>query len=587
MPTDTEPTLALTGAQTGMWLAQRFAAGRLDYSIAHYIEITGALDPALFKCAVREVFDACEAVRARIVVTAGVPRQVIADTSSFTMPYLDVSGQPRPRDAAMSWMSNELDAPLSSEGGPLYSTALVKVSEDTHFWYMRCHHIAMDGFSAALFVQRTASVYTNLAAGSRPGEGFSGGLRELLDQEAAYRESDAFRADREYWAAKLADRPAPVTFGHADSRHRPGRSRVTRYLEQSEVDAVHALARRAGVVLATVFVAAQFLFVARLTGMRDIVLGFPVTARFGRSARNIPGMVSNVVPLRLIVDPTVPLAEFLGAVSTEMRLALRHQRYRYEDLRHDLGLREDSGPLLGAHVNLQLFDYDLRFADSVAIPHNLTNGPVEDLALVIYGGAEGAPLQVDLDGNSELYGPSDLAGHLESVLRLVTTMSTSDSNRPVGDLDVLDSEDRRRLLIEYNDTGRDLPATTVTALIEAQVARTPDAVALMFRDESLTHVELNERVNRLAHLLAARGIAPEDLVALAVPRSAEMIVSLLAILKAGAAYLPIDPDYPADRVGVLLADARPALVICTTATAHRLSGTTTPQLLIDTEPISR
>ncbi|MGH3853382.1 MAG: amino acid adenylation domain-containing protein, partial [Pseudonocardiaceae bacterium] len=574
----TGSTLALTSAQTGIWLAQRFTIGRLDYSIAQYVEITGPLDPALLVRAAEEAFTESDTLRARIVVTDGAPYQSIDDTASFVMPRIDFSGRPDGREAARRWMADELEVPLAPEDGRLYSFALLTISANTHFWYLRCHHIALDGFSGALYLRRAAAVYTSLIDGGHPERAF-GRLADLLDQDRAYRESSAFTADRDYWAAKLANLPAFVTLGHADPHRSPGRTRATAHLAQPVMDGLIQTATQARVPLPVLFVAAQFIFLTRLTGETDIVLGLPVTARFGQAAKNVPGMMSNIVPLRLAVDPATPRNEFLTRVATEMRLALRHQRYRYEDLRRDLGLSEDSGPLVGPHVNIMVFDYDLWFVGSKGTPHNLTIGPVEDLALAVYGGAADTPWRLDLDGNSELYRSVELTAHLHRLLRVLTDLSASDHARPISDIDVLAARDRHRLLVDWNDTARALPATTVSELFEAQVTRTPAGQAVVFRDESVTYDELNRRANQLAHLLVARGIGPEDVVAVAVPRSIELVVSLLAVLKAGAAYLPIDPDHPADRVAVMLRDARPLLVLRAPDTGHQLSASTTPPAL--------
>ncbi|UZI32654.1 non-ribosomal peptide synthetase [Streptomyces sp. VB1] len=573
--------LALTSAQAGMWLAQRFAADRLDYSIAQYVEIRGALDTRLFVRAARRAFDEADAVRVRFVETQGDPVQLLDPDRSCAVPVLDFTDRPRPAEAARRWMADELDRPLSLEGGRVLSLALLKVSEETHYWYLRAHHAVLDGYSGSLLVRRAADVYRALVEGGPVPECPYGAAEDLLAHDRDYRESPAFAADRSYWAQTLADHRVPASFGRAGHGRTPGRIRVSALLDQERINALRSVAASCRVALPALFVAVELLHVARLTGERDITLGLPVTART-RAVRATPGMVSNVVPLRLTIDPDERLSALLGRIGKAMRLSLAHQRYRYEDIRRDLRLSDDGEPLTGPHVNLQIFDYELDFAGARASVHNLTNGPVEDLAFVVYSGTADTPWRVDLDANAELYGTVDLAVHQEAVLRLIDGLTAAGADTVVGTLGVLAPAEERRILTEWNDTAHRYPDTTLPELFEAQAARTPGREAVVYLGEALSYEELDTRADALAHVLRGLGAGPEGLVALAVPRSAELIVSLLAVLKTGAAYLPLDPDHPAERIAAMLADACPTVLVTTTAALGRLpSAEALPRLLLD------
>src|SRR6201999_2268798 len=177
------------------------------------------------------------------------------------------------------------------------------------------------------------------------------------------------------------------------------------------------------------------------------------------------------------------------------------------------------------------------------------------------------------------YSAKDLADHQQRLVRLVEAI-VRDPDLPIGNIDILDAAERGRVLVEWNDTARAVPQTTLPALIEAQVARRGDAIALVCEDTTLSYAALNARANQLAHLLIAQGAGPEQIVALALPRSAELIVGLVAIIKSGAAYLPLDPDYPADRLAFMLADAKPVCLITSNAVAQRLPEAA-PRLVLD------
>ncbi|MFF7070322.1 amino acid adenylation domain-containing protein [Streptomyces pseudovenezuelae] len=572
----------LTTAQTGMWLAQRLAREGLDYSVAVYVDIVGPLRSDLLVRAARETLAEWPGMWARIDESGPEPVQVVDGSAEFTMPCLDFRGRERSFEAAEEWMADALGVPLAPERGRMFSLALIRVEDGRHLWFLRGHHVAMDGFSGALFVRRAAAVYTALAEGRTPeGPGFAP-FGEQVRMDRDYRKSRAFAADREFWTAKLAGSPAPAEFGKAERNRPVGRGRVTAVLEKERATALQGLADRCGVTLPTVFAAASVLYTARLTGEPDVVLGLPVTARFGMLSRNLPGMMSNVVPLRVRANPGKSLESLLESVSAEVRLCLRHQRYRYEDLRSDLGSGDERKPLVGPHVNLQFFDQEVRFGDSTAAVHNLTNGPVDDLAFVFYPDVHGDRCRMDVDGNSELYDPRDLTVHRDGLLRLLEHMAAAEPGTPCGTLDVFRPDDLARLLVAHNATRSAYGPETVLDLIQARAAASPENHAVVDARETLTYRELNERANRFARLLLARGLGPEDIVALAVPRSVDLMTALLAVLKTGAAFLPVDPEYPADRIAQLLDDTHPALLITTRDTRSRLpEAAGTPRLLLD------
>ena len=215
------------------------------------------------------------------------------------------------------------------------------------------------------------------------------------------------------------------------------------------------------------------------------------------------------------------------------------------------------------------FDYDFRFAGCAAIAKNLSLGPVDDISISVYDRSDGGPIQIDFDANPARYDTDDLAGYQERFLRLLEG-AVGDPGRSISALEILSAAERRVLLHDWNDTARALPPTTLPGLFAAQAVRTPEAIAVVGDDQNLSYGELEARANRLAHHLRALGVGPEVVVGLCVERSAAMVVGLLGILKAGGAYLPLDPSYPAERLGFMLADAGTPVLVATDALAATL-----------------
>ncbi len=330
------------------------------------------------------------------------------------------------------------------------------------------------------------------------------------------------------------------------------------------------VASRAGSTLSQIITAAIAAYLNRLTGADEIILGMTVTARLGAVTRNL-GMLSNVLPLRLMACADMTVSQLIQQGGQKSRQGLRHQRYRSEELSRELGLTAANRRLFGPTVNVMLFDYDLSFSGHSATTHNLSTGVAEDISIVVYGRSEDGGLRVDFDANPNLYTIDDLLTHQRRFLMFLETVAGNPEER-IGRIDLLTAEERRQILEARNKTARAIPQVTLVELFEEQVRRTPEAEAVIYEEQELTYRELNERANRLAHLLIGEGVGPEVVVALALPRSLEMVVALLGILKAGAAYLPIDADYPAQRLAYMLEDAQPYCVLTMTEFTSRLNG---------------
>jgi nonribosomal peptide synthetase DhbF len=307
--------------------------------------------------------------------------------------------------------------------------------------------------------------------------------------------------------------------------------------------------------------AAVALYEHRRTGARDVVVGLTVAGRVGEASRATPGMLANSVPVRLTVRPGMRLADLLAQVDERMREAVEHQRYRAEDLHRDLGLSRGPGTAYAPMVNLIGFDYDISFAGHCCTAHNLSFPLAADLMITVWDRRDGTGPHMRLHAPPGAPGAADPAGTQRRLLDFLAYVADADPGLPVGRLDALPAGERRQLLALGDAAAAAAPAAPVGALFEAQVRRTPRAPALVSGATTVSYAELNARANRLAHALAARGIGAEDVVALVLPRSVDLVVAELVVLKAGAAYLPVDPGYPPARREFMLADARPALVL--------------------------
>ncbi len=574
------PVLA---GQSGIWYGQRLGVPGQAFTVSQYTDISGAVDVAGLAAAVRRAVGETEAIRVRFAEADGRPVQFDDPRDDWALPVLDLSAEPDPAAAATAWMRREQARPAGPAGaGPLFTVTLLRLAAGRHYLHQRVHHIAADGYSGGLFVRRVADLYTAWAAGrTAPPSGF-GTLAALAAEERAYRDSEQYTLDREHWLARLAGRPEPLSLSHRPAV--PPQAdflRATAGIPDDRSRLLRAVARRGTAPWPTVVFAAVAGYLHRMTGGTDVALGLTVANRRTPLARRTPGMLSNLVPLRLPVDPRDTLDGLVARTRAELRQALAHQRYRREDLVRDLGTQTAARKSFGPIVNVMAFDQDLRFGEHPAVLCDLANGPVEDLAVAVCGRTGGTGLQVHFDANPRLYTAAELDGHQRRFLRLLDDL-LDHPGRPLGDVDLLTADERGTLLGAWQGRGVPLEPLTVTALFERQAARTPQAVAVVSGERSLTYAELNGTANRLARLLAARGAGPGTLVAVALPHTADLVLALLAVLKSGAAYLPLDPGHPAERTATVLAEARPVCAVAAAGAADTLAAAGVPVLPPDT-----
>ncbi|RST22916.1 non-ribosomal peptide synthetase, partial [Streptomyces sp. WAC04770] len=332
----------------------------------------------------------------------------------------------------------------------------------------------------------------------------------------------------------------------------------------------------------------------RLTGTGEAVIGLPVSNRTGSVLARLPVTAVNVVPLRIAVDEREPVGDLLRRVVKTLRRQRRHQRYRGEQLRRDLGLFGHGKRLVGPQLNIKPFTTRLTFGECEGTVHSLAAGAVEDLTVTVsgQGGPDGLTgLGLVVDGNPEVYGTEELDTHLHRFAALLDRLSRCATDTPVGRLALVDGAERHRILEEFNaPADDDAPAPDLFEGFAEQARRTPEAVALRCGEQTLTYAELAARVDRLSDVLRARGAGRGTLVAVALPRGEALLVTLLAVAAAGAAYVPLDPRYPADRLRYMLDDSRPLLLVTDRTPDDGPvpgGGTATPVLTVDSGGTAR
>ncbi|MDI9915299.1 non-ribosomal peptide synthetase [Rhodococcus sp. IEGM 1379] len=573
-------SLALTGAQLGIWNAQRLDPESRSYLVGEVLEISGddAIDTALLTQAIKATIGEAETMRLRMVETEDGPRQIISDTPLRDIPITDLRAERDPISVANALVDAERSR--ASEycrlmvDRPLYTYSLIRLS-DREVWCIQLyHHLIVDGYSAAMISRRVAAHYTALKHGTEIAPTRFGSIAQLVAEDEDYRAGEQFGRDRDYWRDVLT--PLPALDGRGQQVAGPAERtiQVRDVISAKTLTDLKAAADATGTTWAEALIACYGAFLHRLLGETDVVIAMPLMARVGRTALRTPAMAVNVLPLRLTVRSHDRLSNLSKQVAESMKSLRAHQRYRGENLARDLGVAGTGALLHGIGINLKAFDFALDFAGAVGVLRNVAGGPPEDLGLTVTPIADGEVLlgfEVDARTNTRDSVSRRLAGFVSVINAMV-----GEDDPAVGHVDMVPALEGAGLLADRVSAPIVGRVDLVPDVFDQVVADHADTTVLVCGEERLTAAELGARVHRLARALRARSVGPDDIVGIALPRTADMIVALLATLDAGAAYVALDPQHPGERLRDLIDDAQPKVVLTTGAVAEQLSGDSRP-----------
>ncbi|MFI9506591.1 amino acid adenylation domain-containing protein [Nocardia sp. NPDC052566] len=579
----------LSPAQLGMWYAQQLDPGVPLYE-AQYIEMVGPLDIELLRKASTQGALEFGSGLLRLTEKDSRPWQVVDQRIEPEVTYLDLSDAADPDAEAMRWMRADVTAPIDLLGEPLGVSALIRVGPQRVLWYSRVHHIELDGFGSASLLYRVAELYNAALAGTEPKPAGAASLRELHEVEMSYRDSSRFRTDAEYWAQRTAGMPDRCSLVEAAApAHALGRQHRI-MLSDNQSERLDGAAKRLEVGAPALLMAALALYYARLTGQRDVVLSLPVSGRTTALLRRSGGMLANVVPLRVEVTDTSTIADIVAAIRVEVSGALRHQRFRHEEMRQ--GEVGGGRGFVGPVVNIMLFPTEVDFTGVRSSLHVLTSGPIEDLFVNLYQHGAQSPIHVDFHANPALYDAESLARHHNRFMVLFESMLAAAPDTPVRELDYF-LDDERELTAGMQGAAAPDPRLLPQVLEAGLRAAGPAAPAVLCGERTLSYGELDVLSNRLARRLIDRGAGPETSVLVALPRSVESVLALWGVARSGAAYVPVGNGVPAGRVAQMAAESGARLGITVSAQLPELPDGITwitlddPDVLADSTGLGR
>ncbi|HEX8317855.1 non-ribosomal peptide synthase/polyketide synthase [Longimicrobium sp.] len=589
-PMDRTAPIPLSFAQQRLWVMEQLGDLGSTYHIPMHLRLRGELDRGALVRSLGRIVARHEALRTTFPAVDGEPVQHIAPAGESAFPLVehDLHALAEAEDELRRLVSDEAGAPFDLARGPLVRGRLVRMAADDHVLLLTMHHIVSDGWSMGVLHRELGALYAAFACGEPDP------LPPLRVQYADYAawhrrwvEGPAVEAQAEYWTQTLAG--APELLELPTDHPRPAKQNFAGATLNVELDealtaALKALGQRHGATLYMTLLAGWAAVLARLSGQDEVVVGTPTANRLRSEIEGLIGFFINTLPVRVDLSGAPTVAEALGRVKARALEAQQNQDIPFEKV------VERVRPARSL-AHSPLFQVMLAWQNAPASPLELPRlslAPADaaprvtakfDLLLSL--SEEDGRITGEVEYATALFEQATVERWLGYLRRVLEAMA-ADDGRDIDRLPMLAEAERALVLREWNATEAAYPREAcVHELVEAQVARTPGAVAVVFEDQHVTYAELNARANRLAHHLRALGVGPDARVAICVERGPEMVAGLLAILKAGGAYVPLDPAYPAGRLRTMLEDSAPAALVTQSALAGTFAGVDVPVVELD------
>ncbi|WP_211470774.1 non-ribosomal peptide synthetase, partial [Collimonas humicola] len=554
----------LSSVQQVVWLDQMLNPDIPYYNIGLAVQIDAAVDPLLLQQAIRDFAMANDASRLTLVKAGGVAQQQVLPSLEFVLPVLDLSGAADGDQHARQHMERVFKQAFDLYGGPLWKMELIRVSPVRYYWLLCYHHLVADGISTSQSFVSIAKAYNRLLGLDSTVAETAPSYLDFIAKDQDYFASSRFALDKEFWRQRFTQLPARLVAGDSAlaAKTLAPSEQVYWPIQRPLFEKMTAFASGHGFSGSDFMLALTSIYFARVVDLEEVVIGVPVHNRSNAREKNTFGMFSSIIPVGFALDRQQPFVHAMAAVAKEMRRCYRHQRFPIAEINrlHNV-VQNGYRQLFDVSLSFEVFNTDFPMgagmASGVELDHGFEQTP---LAISVQDFHRDQDVLVVFDYNTRHFTRDEIV-RMQSRMALLMDAVLSGADCPIDQLPLLTAAERHQIVCGWNATQAGYPAPLLQQLFEAQVEKTPDAVAVVHGQAQLSYAELNRQANQLAHYLRELGVQPDDRVAICVERGLTMVVALLGVLKAGAAYVPLDPAYPADRLAHMLNDSAPRAVL--------------------------
>ncbi|EGO65810.1 non-ribosomal peptide synthetase [Acetonema longum] len=558
---------ALTAYQRDIWLEQCLYPGKPIYNLGGYMEIKGEMDVPALSRSIAAVIRHNDSFRSNIAKKNGEPCLKILPELAYEVPFHDFSQQENAYEYCLDWLNREFLTPMAF-GENLFQFALVKCDAGTYFWLMKVHHIIIDGMGLSIMYRQVIENYNQLLAGASELDRITYSYTDFVAEHQRYLASAAFLNDKAFWQEKYRTIPEPLFSRNAESDDAAAgvtSDRISFAVKRSLYNQIIAFSEAQGCSVFHFLLAVLFLYFSRLCGKDEVVIGVPILNRSKAKYKQTLGLFANVMPLKLQPGKDLTFIQLMLYIRNELMECYRHQKLPFGEIYRTVfnGAVEKSNiyDLSLSYINRD-FSENYHTASDYQIVSLSHRHERTALTIFVRDYNEERDVVFDFDYQTALFAKfvpiENVISHFSHLLAAVL----ANSGESFAEIEMMPEEERRKVLRAFNNTqaGYDRDKT-IHALLEDQAEQRPERPAAVFEGRQLTYRALNARANQLARVLRHKGVKPDSIVGIMTERSLEMVIGVMAVLKAGGAYLPIDPNYPADRIQYMLQDSAAAILL--------------------------
>ncbi|MCP3738293.1 amino acid adenylation domain-containing protein [Rossellomorea sp. BNER] len=567
-PVSIQSHYPVSSAQKRVYILQQLEREATHYNMFGALLLEGLLDQERLEQAFQELIRRHESLRTSFEVVNGEPVQYVHSKVCFRL-----NVRKGTKGEARNWI-HELIQPFELNQAPLFRAELIQLEPERNLLLIDLHHIIADGVSVDLLLDDLSKIYRGEKLPKLRIQ-----YKDFTNWQQEWMKSDACKRQEAYWLDIFADKvpvlDLPTDFVRPEMQSFKG-SHLNFVLDQELTQSLKQLALETETTVYMLMLAAYNVLLHKYTGQSDVIIGSPVVGRPHADVHSIVGMFVNTLAIRNYPEGQKKWIDFIQEVKEGAVAAYDNADYPFEILVEKLSLQRDTGrnPLFQTMFTIQNFGEDLLKLDGVQVSPYELDYSISKFDLLLFATEKQNQIECQMEYSTTLFRQETIQRMTEHFVKIVQEM-VNHTNKRIDEVEMLSENERHRLLVEWNDTSNVTyrKKKTIHELFEEQVVKTPNKIAVVYKEETITYQELNIQANRLAHLLRQRGMVAGDCVGLLMERSVDMVVGILAILKAGGAYVPIDPAYPVERMGYMLSDSGAWLVISDDVVMSKLKET--------------
>ena len=554
---------SLTNPQKSIWQTEQFYKGTSIENITGSVSVLQKVDFDALEKAINLFVKNNDSFRLKFTVKNGIPMQYVDDFTGFNIEKISVQTDNDVKDLERKMC----DTIFSTLENFLFDFKLFEFPNGNGGFIINAHHLISDAWTAGLVVNEIMGYYEALIKKQEISSEPNPSYVDYINSEEEYLNSEKFKKDKIFWDEIFDIVPEAATIPSVKQENSKKISCASKRklftIPKETIDLINNFCKPRKASAFNFFMGVLSLYLSRVSGLDEFVIGTPILNRGNFKEKQTTGMYISTIPFKVSLNSEDLFSDFLSDISVDFLKIFRHQKYPYQYILKDLRAKDSSIPnLYNILISYQNVRSNKQTANILYDSRWVGNSNIsDDIDIHLYDMNDTGDMNIAYDYLLSKYTIDDICSIHARILHIINQILESNEIK-LKDIEIVTPDEKHKILYDFNNTKADYPRDkTISQLFEEQVEKTPDNVAVVFENQQLTYRELNERANSLAHYLRDKGIGRNDIVGIMVNRSLEMIVSILAVLKCGACYIPIDPEYPQDRIEYMLDNSNAKILL--------------------------